>query len=65
MIRQEKYLEYKVVEAESIDELNEEVNAMIADGWEPLSGVSVSLSEGEHYQFYAAAQAMVRRSEQK
>lgn len=40
-------------------DLVDKVNACIADGWEPLGGVSVTLSESDDYRYVIFAQAMV------
>ena len=53
-------IEYAVIEAMNVKDLAEEVNKKIADGWTPIGGVSVSLSESDNYQYYATAQALTR-----
>jgi hypothetical protein len=53
-------IEYEAVEAPSVDALNEEIKRMIKDGWSPIGGVSVSLSESDDYQYFVAVQAMIR-----
>lgn len=49
-------MEYKVVQECFPEVLDESVNEMIEDGWEPLGGAS---SAGEYNQYYI--QAMVRK----
>jgi hypothetical protein len=55
-------MEYKAIECGTMEELNAEIAKMISDGWEPTGGVSIALSESDDYQYYAAAQAMVRKA---
>lgn len=52
-------MKYLAVEALTIKDLNDQVNDKIKDGWEPIGGVSVSLSESYEYQYFVASQAMV------
>lgn len=52
--------EYKIITAPDPDCLEEVVNSEIAEGWEPLGGVSVSLSESEEYRYERYAQAMTK-----
>jgi hypothetical protein len=42
----------------NIEDLNEKVGELITTGWEPLGGISVSLSESDDYEYFVAAQAM-------
>lgn len=67
--------EYRIVANSSADEVSAEVAAMMADGWEPLGGVSCSTSI-ETYEVYGKgysetslnawyAQAMVRAARAK
>jgi len=53
---------YVVVEQYSSDELVDEVNKLIAEGWEPLGGVSITLSEDAEDRFFKAAQALIKRA---
>ena len=53
-------MQYIVIEEISVEDLAKGVNKMIADGWRPQGGVSISLSESPEYQYYAAAQAMIK-----
>lgn len=57
-------MEYQAVTAPGTTELNEHVNKMIKDGWQPAGGVSithVSLSVGgKSGEIIYCAQAMVR-----
>ena len=57
-------VKYKAVEAGSVDELNIEVNILISDGWLPLGGAAVSLSESDEYQYFVATQAMTKTEEE-
>ena len=67
----ERYVGYVVVVAEQLCDLEQEVCARMADGWEPLGGVSVSRlhiewqNERKGYRETTRddeyAQAMVRR----
>lgn len=52
-------MKYLAIEALTIKDLNDQVNERILDGWKPIGGVSVSLSESEEYQFFVVSQAMV------
>jgi hypothetical protein len=54
-------MEYKAIECQTTEQLIGEVNRLIADGWEPIGGISASLSENDEYQYFVAAQAMIRR----
>lgn len=56
-------MNYQIVTAYSPEKLAEKVNALLAEGWEPQGGVSVSawtdshIPEDEHWELFA--QAMV------
>ena len=52
-------MKYLAIEALTIKDLNDQVNERILDGWKPIGGVSVSLSESEEYRFFVVSQAMV------
>ena len=52
-------MEYKAIECQSIEDLNVEVNKLISDGWRPIGGVSVSLSETYDSCYFVATQAMI------
>jgi hypothetical protein len=54
-------MEYKIIEMCTSDDLEIAVNENIAQGWEPLGGVSVSLSESDDYRYEVIAQAMIKR----
>lgn len=51
-------MQYMAVEAGTAEELNEKVNEKIKEGWKPLGGVAISLSESDEYQYFVIAQAM-------
>ena len=53
-------MEYKAIECGNVDELNIEINKMLENGWVPIGGVSVSLSETDEAQYFVATQAMTR-----
>lgn len=53
-------MQYLIIEETNTDNLAEEVNKKIIEGWRPQGGVSITLSESDEYQYYSAAQAMVR-----
>lgn len=53
-------MEYMVLEAGKKEELTALVQTYINQGWKPQGGVSVGLSEGYDYAYYAMAQAMVK-----
>lgn len=50
-------MEYDVVYASSVEGLIKKVNQMIAEGWQPQGGVTVSTQDDTEYYFY---QAVVR-----
>ena len=52
-------MKYLAIEAPTIKDLNDQVNERILDGWKPIGGVSVSLSESEEYSWFVVSQAMV------
>ena len=54
-------MKYRVVEATSCEVLGEIVNKLISEGWEPTGGVSISLSESDEYEYFVAAQTMIKR----
>tara|TARA_Y100000310_G_C20193560_1_gene583601 strand:+ start:337 stop:507 length:171 start_codon:yes stop_codon:yes gene_type:complete len=54
-------MKYIAIECETVEVLTEEVNAMIEDGWEPLGGVSTTLSESNDYQYFCVAQALIKK----
>ena len=53
-------LKYRVLLATSCDELEAMVAELIIDGWKPLGGVSISITEFDEYCYDYYAQAMVR-----
>ena len=53
-----RIIEYKLIVHHSAHFMEEEVNALIGNGWEPLGGVS----ESHYTNNYQYAQAMVKRS---
>ena len=54
--------EYKVVNALGVEEINAKVNILIAEGWQPIGGISFSntLSPDREVITFWAYQAMVR-----
>jgi hypothetical protein len=56
--------EYVVLKEESLDDLANEVNALIADGWQPQGGIAVLREEfdsrGESQVYKWHFQAMVK-----
>lgn len=55
-------MKYKAIEEESVEALTDSVNQHIAEGWFPIGGVSVSLSESDEYRYVRMAQALVKPS---
>ena len=55
-------MEYTILTRSEARSLEEDVQAMIAQGWEPLGGVSCSLSETTDERWLLFAQAMIKRS---
>ncbi len=60
-------MEYRIIQARkegyipAIQELEEEVQKAISEGWKPLGGVSAVIKEFRHYpDSYYVAQAMVK-----
>ena len=56
-------MKYKAVEASKIEDLNEAVNELIAEGWVPMGGVSVSLSESDDFVYFVVSQALTIKVE--
>ena len=56
-----EYKIYKIIEMSTADDLEIAVNEHILQGWEPLGGVSVSLSESDDYRYEVMVQAMIKR----
>ena len=54
-------MEYKIIEMCTAYDLEIAVNEHILQGWEPLGGVSVSLSESDDYRYEVMVQAMIKR----
>lgn len=52
--------DYMVVESSTPGELAEAVRKKMADGWQPLGGVSVALSESDDFRYVVYAQAVIR-----
>ena len=52
-------MKYRIVIAKDGASLEEEVNRLIAEGWEPLGGVAIDNSYDRHY--FSCAQAMIIR----
>ena len=55
-------MEYLILEGNDADQLSNEVRIRIADGWKPQGGVSVSLSESDHFSYQLFAQAMTKET---
>jgi hypothetical protein len=55
-----KIIEYKIVRSNDVEDIDFLVENALADGWQPLGGVSVSLSESDEYRYIEYAQAMVK-----
>lgn len=57
-------VDYIVVTRQNdIEGFNAAVRKFLAEDWEPLGGVSVSLSESDDYRYIVYAQAMVKYGE--
>ena len=54
-------MKYKAIETGTVEGLTEQVNELIKEGWEPIGGVSTSLSESDEYQYSCVAQALVKK----
>ena len=52
-------MKYKAIEASKIEDLNQEVNELIAKGWRPVGGVSVS----DNSQYFVVSQALIIEAE--
>ena len=52
---------YKIIEERGTDELEESVIKEIKEGWQPLGGVAISLSESDEYSYYVCCQAMIKK----
>jgi len=52
--------DYKIMAAPDPRGLAAVVNEQIAAGWQPLGGVSCSLSESHEYRYVTYTQAMIR-----
>lgn len=59
--RQEKKMDYKVLDSGDVDSLSVLVNKALRDGWELQGGVSVSLTETHNYSYVIFAQAIVKK----
>jgi hypothetical protein len=55
-------MEYTIVTTDAARSLETHVQTMIGKGWEPLGGVSCSLSETSEERWLLFAQAMIKRS---
>jgi len=53
-------MEYKIVSSASLSDLENQVNALMRDGWVPLGGLSISVSESIDYCYETFAQAMTK-----
>ncbi len=51
-------MRYMVVEEESAEDLQEKVQALIDEGWEPQGGISVATNSALSWYYY---QALVKR----
>ena len=56
-------MEYKIVNANCTEYLEEKVNELIKDGWQLQGGVSISLSESDDYMYFDCAQAMIKKGD--
>lgn len=54
-------MEYAILTSTDPDELSIKVNLWLANGWESLGGVSVSLAQAEDYRYTIFAQAMIKQ----
>jgi len=54
-------IEYKIVEAESYDRLENGVNQLIEEGWEPVGGISSPAKTGRASRNRRVAQALIRK----
>lgn len=52
--------DYVVVTAHASDDLETSVRERMAQGWQPMGGVSVALSETDDYRYVVYAQAMIK-----
>ena len=53
-------MKYTVVGHGSLKTLIEEVNKFIVRGWEPIGGISATISESDEYHYSEYAQAMTK-----
>lgn len=64
-------MEYRIIYAEGFDEkysrqhLEHEVKELIAIGWKPFGGISVSRSDTNAYKKIVFAQAMIKEESDK
>lgn len=58
-----RVVDYKILHALNFDVLADLAKESIEEGWQPLGGISVSLSEADEYRYEAMAQAVVRYSD--
>jgi hypothetical protein len=62
VMRKEKKMEYKIVESNSADGLANQVNMLLACGWELQGGLAANVAVGNGaYTEYFFAQALVRK----
>ena len=52
-------MKYIALEEPTIEALNEKVNELIIQGWRPIGGISISLSEAYDYRYFVASQALI------
>lgn len=52
--------EYVVVTADTPQELESIVRERMSQGWQPMGGVSVALSESDDFRYVVYAQAMIK-----
>ena len=54
--------DYRVVTAGDARDLADGVGRMMVEGWQPIGGVAVSLSESDEHRYVVYAQAVIRLS---
>lgn len=52
--------EYVVVTADTPQEIESIVRKRMSQGWQPMGGVSVALSESDDFRYVVYAQAMIK-----
>ena len=54
-------MDYIVVNEGTIEEVVKKVNQRIRQGYEPIGGIAITLSESDEYSYFDVAQAMVKK----